>query len=512
MKKKFVVLLSILWVSVVILSGCSINKNNADNNVNGSAIQNDTTVAKKIEIPTNAEIVTGDKLAAYFEQQIKQRKEYLSTQKLNISGDMVVIYDPACNLQYCDVDQIINQMMMLWITGNIEKISVENNEETKNFFKNTKLTLPLFYISAKSFEDLKAQNSQLVNVFDQIWYKIENGYVLPLFLWQYGKENICDDNLDNDWDWKVDAADPDCKQVVVLTDSKCEQDNCKYDLIKQWLKSSLFILGYYFTEKDYSKDGKQFYQQLSKRINNLYLPVVIFNDFIMPDIWYSIIKWDLNSLIKYGDIYILNLWAIWDPVKGDYTKKTALDQWQIQSILNDVIVKWDLDKAEIVWLEYSDLECPYCAKQHKSGNIDYILNKYGDKVAFVFKHFPLSFHKYAEKWAIAVECVAKLTNKDSNKVYKYIEDIYNLEELTDDAFVNEAVKLGLNKNEFEKCLSSDEFKQKIYSQMREGQTLFDIKWTPGNVFINIKTGRFEVVPWAYPKEKFEQVIEDLLTQ
>jgi protein-disulfide isomerase len=46
--------------------------------------------------------------------------------------------------------------------------------------------------------------------------------------------------------------------------------------------------------------------------------------------------------------------------------------------------------AEIVIVEYGDLECPYCAAVQPT--IDQILKEYNGKVAWVYRHFPLSIH------------------------------------------------------------------------------------------------------------------------
>jgi protein-disulfide isomerase len=61
--------------------------------------------------------------------------------------------------------------------------------------------------------------------------------------------------------------------------------------------------------------------------------------------------------------------------------------------------------AQVVIVEFSDFQCPYCERfytqtegQIKSNYID------TDKVLLVFKQFPLSFHQYAEKAAEASLC------------------------------------------------------------------------------------------------------------
>ena len=63
----------------------------------------------------------------------------------------------------------------------------------------------------------------------------------------------------------------------------------------------------------------------------------------------------------------------------------------------------DLEKAKVVMLEYSDLECPYCGMHHET--MMKVMEEYGDDVAWIFRHFPLpSIHPEAESAALASEC------------------------------------------------------------------------------------------------------------
>ena len=70
--------------------------------------------------------------------------------------------------------------------------------------------------------------------------------------------------------------------------------------------------------------------------------------------------------------------------------------------------------AEIVIIEYSDIECPFCKVYHQT--LKKIYDEYGkdNKVAWVYRHSPIpQLHPYAHVKAIATECVAQLAGKDA---------------------------------------------------------------------------------------------------
>ncbi len=58
--------------------------------------------------------------------------------------------------------------------------------------------------------------------------------------------------------------------------------------------------------------------------------------------------------------------------------------------------------AAIEIVEFSDFECPYCTDVYPV--MKKVVEKYGDKVVFEYRHLPLGFHVYAQKAAEAVEC------------------------------------------------------------------------------------------------------------
>jgi protein-disulfide isomerase len=63
------------------------------------------------------------------------------------------------------------------------------------------------------------------------------------------------------------------------------------------------------------------------------------------------------------------------------------------------------DDAPVTLVEYGDFQCPHCARAHRV--LPKVLKRMGDRVRFVFRHFPLAeSHPNAMHAAAAAESVA----------------------------------------------------------------------------------------------------------
>jgi protein-disulfide isomerase len=77
--------------------------------------------------------------------------------------------------------------------------------------------------------------------------------------------------------------------------------------------------------------------------------------------------------------------------------------------------------AEIVIVEYGDMECPYCAAVNPT--LEKILADYNGKVAWVFRHFPLSIHANAQVKAEAAECA--WAQGGDKSFFEYTDKLYS---------------------------------------------------------------------------------------
>ncbi len=78
------------------------------------------------------------------------------------------------------------------------------------------------------------------------------------------------------------------------------------------------------------------------------------------------------------------------------------------------------ENPKISLIVYSDYECPFCQRFHST--MEQIIEKYSDQIAYVFRHYPLSFHPNSQQAAEAAECVASQSGNDA--FWKYTNEIF----------------------------------------------------------------------------------------
>ncbi len=76
---------------------------------------------------------------------------------------------------------------------------------------------------------------------------------------------------------------------------------------------------------------------------------------------------------------------------------------------------------DLVIVEYSDTECPFCQRFHKS--MQNIIAK-NPNVSWVYRHYPLTtIHPNAKNEALASECASIISGEKEN-FWKYIDEIF----------------------------------------------------------------------------------------
>ncbi len=150
--------------------------------------------------------------------------------------------------------------------------------------------------------------------------------------------------------------------------------------------------------------------------------------------------------------------------------------------------------APVIIVEYSDFQCPFCSRAVPT--VDQVIKTYGDKVAIVYRHFPLSFHENARPAAIASECAG-----EQNKFWEFHDKLFaNQESLGEQFYINTATELKLNVDKFTTCIKTEKFAQKVDGDFAQGQT-DGVSGTP-TFFINGKK-----LGGAQPFAAFKPIID-----
>jgi len=313
--------------------------------------------------------------------------------------------------------------------------------------------------------------------------------------------------------------------ITVIDDKRCGE-KCATDVYINQLKQLPSIANAKIVVKDFSDTWVTDYLE---RNNITALPLFEFSttnfdvskDPVQTDqMWRPVPK--INDYLKplSDNKYYLEIGATFNPFQKRSEKWFLLwDKEKIKAVIDSSYINGNKD-AKITWIEYSDLECPFCAKLHKNGTVDDLEDKYWDDLNIAFNHFPLWFHKNAQTWAEVLECLGE--QKWSEAFYDLLYKSYwnakllsngnidTSETSSKDYLIKEAVELWANKDELIKCLDEGKYTKKVQDMQNAWAELFGITGTPGNVLINNETGEYEIISWAYPTSSFEAIIDKLL--
>ncbi len=134
--------------------------------------------------------------------------------------------------------------------------------------------------------------------------------------------------------------------------------------------------------------------------------------------------------------------------------------------------------APVTIIEYTDFECPYCARLQSM--FDELLRLYPDKIKIVYKNYPLGNHRFARK-AAAIVMAAHMEGKFWPIHDRIFENYRNLNDARLDQIRRD---FGFDTSEFEAVMNSPEVAAMIQSDINQGKSI-GVKGTP-TVFVNGK--------------------------
>jgi protein-disulfide isomerase len=123
----------------------------------------------------------------------------------------------------------------------------------------------------------------------------------------------------------------------------------------------------------------------------------------------------------------------------------------------------DIESANVVVIEFSDFECPFCAKASENASH---LQEDNKSVLFIHKDFPLIYHTKAEKAAVAARCAG-----EQGKYWEYYRLIYKEASFSEESYIDYAGNVGADIQSFETCLEDPEQLNRVKQDFEEGVKL-----------------------------------------
>ena len=162
--------------------------------------------------------------------------------------------------------------------------------------------------------------------------------------------------------------------------------------------------------------------------------------------------------------------------------------------------------APITVVEFSDFQCPFCARFHTE-TFGLLKQNYIDtgKIRFVYKDYPLGFHQFAQKASETAECAG-----EQDKFWEMHEKLFAAgqewqvdSDTANATFKRYAKGLGLTSSRFDKCLDGGEMAQDVRDDLTQGSKN-GVSGTPG-FFVQGRT-----ISGAQPYAVFAGALDSLI--
>ncbi|OGE44123.1 hypothetical protein A3B45_04205 [Candidatus Daviesbacteria bacterium RIFCSPLOWO2_01_FULL_39_12] len=157
-------------------------------------------------------------------------------------------------------------------------------------------------------------------------------------------------------------------------------------------------------------------------------------------------------------------------------------------------------EAKVSLVEYSDFQCPACGAYYPL--LKQLNQEFGDKILFVYRHFPLPNHKNAEPAAQAAEAAGRQGKfwEMHDLLFENQTDWSN-QSAAKETFIEYAQSLNLDIEKFKSDLDSPQVKDKVKRDYQSGLQ-FKVNATP-TFFLNNQK-----LPNPRSFEEFKSIIQN----
>lgn len=275
----------------------------------------------------------------------------------------------------------------------------------------------------------------------------------------------------------VDTSNDPESEFIVIGDSTCVV--CDTTQIVAVTKEQLFPK-VKVTELDYATDARA--KEILEETGIKVLPAYIFSKDVTESANFDKVA---QAMVEAGDYLYINPGATGGALK-------LLEEVKVGSS----VFKGEED-APVTIVVFDDFECPFCKKFYEDA-YQSIISEYVEtgKVKYVYKHFPLSFHKNAQKASEASECA-----RDQDKFWEMHDIIFeNQDNIGVDALKSYAIDLGLDADKFNTCLDNGDKAQIVKDDLNYGSSV-GVSGTPAFYINGVQ------VAGALPFENFKMIID-----
>ena|SRR3989344_1631528 len=176
----------------------------------------------------------------------------------------------------------------------------------------------------------------------------------------------------------------------------------------------------------------------------------------------------------------------------------SLEQLKNDEVFNKLVTSDDPiigpPQPQVIIVAFEDFQCPFCLKAQPI--LKQMLAKYQDKVAFIYRDFPLrDIHDQAQGSAEAANCAL-----DQGKFWEYHDQLFaQQDQLSEVTYRKIAESLGLDLSAFNTCLNNHKYATEIQADLQTGLDL-GVIGTP-TFFIN-----GQIFPGVLPMEVWDKVL------
>jgi protein-disulfide isomerase len=158
--------------------------------------------------------------------------------------------------------------------------------------------------------------------------------------------------------------------------------------------------------------------------------------------------------------------------------------------------------AKITIVEFSDFECPFCARLHPT--LKQLVDQSNGEINWEYRHLPLPNHVNARPAAIASECVARHAGNDAFWSYSDLI-LKNIGQANADFLRREALARGVTSEQYDSCIT-DPAMAALVDADAAVPAQYGGTGTPFSIVVDNSTQTGRPVSGAVPLPEWQRII------